>query len=113
MQQQVCTKAYNCAAAVQQRATVMYKTLCGCLQMSQLRELDVSGNLLTELPQALGVLPKLEVCMLKHISCTARSKQCCSNRQGPDSSVAACQPLQRVQQAPVAACCSTAAVVGQ
>lgn len=31
------------------------------LQMTSLRELDLSGNLLTELPTSLATLPKLEV----------------------------------------------------
>jgi Leucine-rich repeat (LRR) protein len=35
--------------------------VCHVLQMTSLRELDLSGNLLTELPTSLATLPKLEV----------------------------------------------------
>lgn len=39
-----------------------------CLQATTLKELDLSGNLLVELPHSLATLPKLEVCLQQRSS---------------------------------------------
>jgi len=40
------------------------------LQLTSLKELDLSGNLLVELPNAVATLPKLEVCC-QQLPCVA------------------------------------------
>lgn len=41
--------------------SITFACVCHDPQMTSLRELDLSGNLLTELPHALATLPRLEV----------------------------------------------------
>jgi hypothetical protein len=45
------------------------------LQATTLKELDLSGNLLVELPHSLATLPKLEVCLHQTVPQYLRQQQ--------------------------------------
>lgn len=57
----ICAMVNSLPESQQPASQQLTWIVLGFLQMTQLKELDVSGNLLTELPLAMATLPKLEV----------------------------------------------------